>query len=98
MKHGPLSRKQFLVSGGLAIAGALAGWSCTASSPPPQFDGSFDIERLPVTHTYTIYAEPLDGLATAGDFSNALGDSCSSSAIPHCVAPAVNTNFNPRNK
>ncbi len=83
---------------GSVIAGASAGWSCTASSPPAQFDGSFDIERLPVTHSYTIYAEPLDGLATAGDFGIALGDICSSSAATLCVAPAVNTNFNPRNK
>jgi hypothetical protein len=81
---------------GSVIAGTLAGWSCAPSSPPAQFDGSFDLERLPVTRSYVIYAEPLDGLATAGDFINALGDICSSSAATVCVTPAVNTNFNPR--
>jgi Matrixin len=81
---------------GAVIAGALAGWSCDASNPPAQFDGSFDIERLPVGHSYLIYAEPLDGLVGAGDFSNALDDICSSSAATVCTTPAVNTNFNPR--
>jgi hypothetical protein len=81
---------------GAVIAGALAGWSCNASNPPAQFDGSFDIERLPAGHNYLIYAEPLDGLAGPGDFSNALDDLCSSSTTAICTTPAVNTNFNPR--
>jgi hypothetical protein len=80
---------------GAVIAGALAGWSCSVSSPPAQFDGSFDIERLPVGHSYLIYAEPLDGLVGAGNFSNALEDLCSSSAVTACTTPEVNTNFNP---
>ena len=44
MKHGPLSRKQFLVSGGLAIAGALAGRGLIAQPgtavPLPSASGS----------------------------------------------------------
>lgn len=44
MKHGPLSRKQFLVSGGLAIAGALAGRGLNAQPgtavPLPSASGS----------------------------------------------------------
>ena len=44
MKHGPLSRQQFLVSGGLAIAGALAGRSLIAQPgtavPLPSASGS----------------------------------------------------------
>jgi hypothetical protein len=35
----------------------------------------------------------LVGLAVPGDFSDALGDLCSSGA---CNTPAVDTNFNPR--
>ena len=80
---------------GSVIAGALAGWSCMPSSPPAQFDGSFSIERLSVNRSYLLYAEPLDGLATAGDFANALNDICSSGSVGECVTPTVNTNFNP---
>jgi hypothetical protein len=81
---------------GAVIAATLAGWSCNPLSPPVQFDGSFDIERLPVGHNYLVYAEPLTGLAAPGDFSTALNDLCSAVALPSCVTPEVNTNFNPR--
>jgi len=81
---------------GSVIAGTFGGWSCNPSLLPVQFDGSFDIERLPVGHNYLIYAEPLTGLATPGDFSGALDDLCSPSAAPSCTIPAVNTNFNPQ--
>jgi len=80
---------------GSVFAATLGGWSCNASNSALQFDGSFDIERLPVGHNYMIYAEPLTGLAAPSDFSNALDDLCGSSA-PACVTPAVDTNFNPR--
>lgn len=80
---------------GSVMAGTFGGWSCNPSLLPVQFDGSFDIERLPVGHNYLIYAEPLTGLATPGDFSGALDDLCSPSATPSCTIPAVNTNFNP---
>jgi len=78
------------------IAGTFAGWSCSASNPVLQFDGSFDFERLPVGREYTIYAEPLVGLAAPGDFSIAFGDFCAADSDPACTTPAVNTNFNPR--
>lgn len=81
---------------GTVIAGTIGGWSCDAAVGSVQFDGSFDIERLPVTHHYMIYAEPLVGLATPGDFGDGLNDLCSSSAISVCNTPAANTNFNPR--
>jgi hypothetical protein len=81
---------------GAVIAGAFSTGSCNASNLPTQFDGSFDLERLPVGHNYLVYAEPLVGLATPEDFSGALGDLCSSSAAPTWSTPAVNTNFNPR--
>ena len=81
---------------GSVIAGTLGGWSCDAASPPTQFDGSFDLERLPVGHSYTLYAEPLVGLALPGDFSNVFTGLCSSSVEPTCVPPPVNTNFNVR--
>jgi Matrixin len=83
---------------GSVVAGAFAGWSCNSANPgaTPQFDGSFDIERLPVGHDYWIYVEPLVGLAQPGDFSNALGGACSSGSTSACQTPAFNTNFNPR--
>ncbi|HEY0703320.1 MAG TPA: matrixin family metalloprotease [Candidatus Acidoferrales bacterium] len=83
-------------STGAVIAGALGGWSCSASSPPTQFDGSFDLERLPVNRSYNLYAEPLVGLALPSNFSFALASQCSASFAPTCVTPAVNTNFNIR--
>ncbi len=81
---------------GAVIAGTLGGWSCNTSNSVVQFDGSFDIERLPVGHNYMIYAEPLVGLATPGDFSDALNDLCASNSTAPCTTPAVDTNFNPR--
>ncbi|MGH9690875.1 MAG: matrixin family metalloprotease [Candidatus Acidiferrales bacterium] len=81
---------------GAVVAGTLGGWSCNESSAEVQFDGSFDIERLPVGNSYVIYAEPLVGLAAPDDFSGALDDLCFSTASPSCTVPAVDTNFNPR--
>lgn len=81
---------------GAVVAGAISGWSCNASGTAPQFDGSYDIERLPVGHNYMLYAEPLDGLATPANFSNALNDLCAVGAGSPCTTPAVNTSFNPR--
>jgi hypothetical protein len=81
---------------GPVIAGTLGGWSCNPANPPTRFDGSFDIERLPLNHSYNIYAEPLVGLAVPADFTFALAGLCSSTAAPTCVSPAVNTNFNIR--
>ena len=81
---------------GSVIAGTLGGWSCNVESPPTQFDGSFVLERLPVGHSYNLYAEPLVGLALPGDFSDVFTGLCSSSVEPMCVPPPVNTNFNVR--
>jgi Matrixin len=83
---------------GSVIAGTLAGWSCTAGSAAPQFDGSYDIERLPASHSYTIYAEPLTGIATPDQFGIALSDLCESGAAANCRIPPVNTNFNAQTK
>ncbi len=83
---------------GAVTAGTFAGWSCNSANPAaaPQFDGSYDIERLPVGHNYWVYAEPLVGLVLPGDFSGALGKVCSGGSGPACTPPAVDTNFNPR--
>jgi len=81
---------------GSVIAGTLSGWTCNASNPPLQFDGSFDIERLPLGHNYVLYAEPLDGLVAPSDFANALDTLCPQTGPSACILPPVNTNFNPR--
>ena len=81
---------------GSVIAGTLGGWSCSATTNSLQFDGTFAIERLPVGRDYAIYAEPLVGLASPGDFGVALGDLCSSGGASECPTPTVDTNFNPR--
>ena len=79
---------------GAVVAGVLAGWSCNAAGTPAQFDGSFSIQRLPVGRNYMIYAEPLTGIATPGNFSDVLGGLCATSGSGSCHVPQVNTNFN----
>jgi len=81
---------------GSVIAGTIGGWSCNAANPPTQFDGTFTLERLPVGHSYQIYAEPIIGIVGPGDFSGALDDLCSTTAGPTCTTPNVNTSFNVR--
>lgn len=81
---------------GAVVAGILGGWSCNAGSQLPQFDGSFDIERLAIGHNYKIYAEPLIGLVGPGDFSDVLGNLCPPGETVSCTAPAANANFNVR--
>jgi hypothetical protein len=81
---------------GSVIAGTLGGWTCDPVNPPSTFDGTFDIERLPVGHNYMIFAEPLDGLVAPTDFGIGLNDLCPAAAASACTTPAVNTNFNPR--
>jgi hypothetical protein len=53
---------------GTVTAAVLAGWSC-GDPGPPQFDGSFALQRLPVgvSQGYRIYAEPLDGPVVLGN-------------------------------
>jgi hypothetical protein len=81
---------------GSVVAGTLGGWSCGVTSSFLQFDGSYEIDRLPVGHNYILYAEPLDGLVVGSNFSDWLGDLCAPGATPACSIPAVYTNFNPR--
>lgn len=81
---------------GSVAAGTLGGWTCGVASANLQFDGSFAIERLPVGHNYTLYAEPLDGLITGSNLSDVMSDLCASGATPACTTPSVNANFNPR--
>lgn len=83
---------------GSVVAGTFAGWSCDSSNASAmlQFDGSYDLDRLPIGRDYWIYAEPLVGLAQPGDFGGALNEVCSANSTSPCSTPAVDSNFSPR--
>jgi Matrixin len=63
---------------GAVIGGTLGGWSCTAAGPA-QFDGSYEIDRLPVGQSYYVYAEPLDGVVVPAQVSPAIAALCRNS-------------------
>ncbi|HTP43912.1 MAG TPA: matrixin family metalloprotease [Candidatus Acidoferrum sp.] len=81
---------------GAVVAGALGGWSCNAATQQMQFDGSYQIQRLPLNRSYVIYAEPLEGLVTPANFNDPLSDMCQSNSPAPCTPPSASTNFNPR--
>jgi matrixin len=83
---------------GTVAAATLGGWSCNVASQQLQFDGSYQIQRLPLNRNYKIYAEPVEGLVTPANFSDALADLCSKTSPSPCTTPAVNTNFNVRTR
>jgi len=89
---------------GAVVAATLAGWSCSDPGPP-QFDGSYILERLPVgsNQSYKVYAEPLDGPVDAGEVSGATVALCRNVFTDpgwppqfNCTAPNVDTNFTTR--
>ncbi|HUL15415.1 MAG TPA: matrixin family metalloprotease [Terriglobales bacterium] len=89
-------------SSGAVIAGVLGGWSCT-SPGPAQFDGSYVIAKLPTGHSYSVYAEPLNGVVSPAQISNAMAPLCRNSstdagwpAQQACVVPAADTSFTTR--
>ena len=56
---------------GAVIAGTIGGWSCI-SPGPAQFDGGYNIQKLPVAHSYTVYAELLAGAVDPSQMANAI--------------------------
>ena len=89
---------------GAVIAGTIGGWSCTAPGPA-QFDGGYTIERLPVGHAYTVYAEPLDGVVAPAQINPAITSLCRNATtdagwppLQGCVVPAVDTGFTTRTR
>jgi hypothetical protein len=89
---------------GAVIAGTIAGWSCAAPGPA-QFDGSYHIERLPLGHSYTVYAEPLNGVVSPAQISPAIATLCRNPAtdpgwppLQACVVPAANVSFTTRSR
>jgi hypothetical protein len=89
---------------GAVIGGIIGGWSCTAPGPA-QFDGSYQIDRLPVGQSYTVYAEPLNGAVDPSQVSNATATLCRNPTtdpgwppLQGCVVPAVETSFTTRTR
>jgi len=87
---------------GAVIAGTLGGWSCTAPGPV-EFDGTYEIDQLPVGESFKIYAEPLDGAVAPSDVSDALVSLCRNSTTDPgwppqqgCVVPPADTSFTTR--
>jgi hypothetical protein len=89
---------------GAVIAGTVGGWSCSDPGPV-QFDGSYEIDGLPVGHSYTVYAEPLDGVVLPAQITPAIVALCRNSTtdagwppLQGCVVPAVDTTFTTRTR
>jgi hypothetical protein len=89
---------------GAVIAGTIAGWSCTILGPA-QFDGSYELEHLPVGHSYTVYAEPLNGAVAPAQITPAIATLCRNPStdpgwpqLQACVVPAADTSFTARSR
>jgi hypothetical protein len=86
------------------VAWSVNGVAGGSTDPgPAQFDGSYTIERLPVGHAYTVYAEPLDGVVSPAQINPAITSLCRNSTtdagwplLQDCVVPAVNIIFTTR--
>jgi len=91
-------------AGGGVIGGTIGGWSC-APPGPAQFDGSYQIDGLPVGQSYIAYAEPLNGAVDPSQVSNATASLCRNPTtdpgwppLQGCVVPAVETSFTTRTR
>jgi hypothetical protein len=91
-------------SSGAVIAATIGGWSCSAPGPA-QFDGSYEIDHLPVGRSYTVYAEPFDGAVAPAQISPSIGTLCRNPTtdpgwppLQGCVVPAVDISFTTRTR
>jgi hypothetical protein len=89
---------------GAVIAGTMSGWSCSVPGPA-QFDGTYQLDHLPIGHIYTVYAEPLDGVVSPGQITPALTTLCRNSTtdpgwppLQGCVVPAADISFTARSR
>jgi len=89
---------------GAVVGATLGGWSCV-SPGPAQFDGAYEIDRLAVGHSYTIYVEALNGVVDPSQFNNAIASLCRNIVsdpgwppLQGCVVPAVDTGFTARTR
>jgi hypothetical protein len=89
---------------GAAAGATIGGWSCTAPGPA-QFDGTYQIDGLAVGHSYTVYAEALNGAVDPSQFDNAIASLCRNVVtdagwppLLGCVVPTVDTSFTTRTR
>lgn len=89
---------------GAAMGATIGGWSC-ATPGPAQFDGTYEIDKLAVGRSYTVYAEALNGAASPSQLNNAIAGLCRNPAtdagwppLQGCIVPAANTSFTARTK
>ena len=89
---------------GAAVGATIGGWSCAAPGPA-QFDGTYEIDGLAVGHSYTVYAEALNGAVDPSSISNAIVPLCRNATtdagwppLQGCVVPAVNMSFTTRTR
>jgi hypothetical protein len=89
---------------GAVIGATIAGWSCAAPGPA-QFDGTYELNHLPINRSYTVYAEPLDGVVSPGQISPAIATLCRNPTtdpgwppLQGCMVPAPNTSFTTRTR
>ena len=87
---------------GAVVAATLGGWSCAAPGPAV-FDGSYTIARLPVGVSYTVYAEPLNGVVAPSQVIPALDDLCRNGTtdpgwppLQACIVPSPDLSFTAR--
>jgi len=87
---------------GAVIGATIGGWSCSGAGPA-QFDGSYLMARLPIGHSYQIYAEPLDNTVFPSLVSPAITSLCRNPTtdagwppLQACVVPTPDTSFTAR--
>jgi hypothetical protein len=92
---------------GAVVAGTIGGWSCAAPGPA-QFDGTYEIDHLPVAasgQSYKVYAEPLNGVVAPSQVTPTIVSLCRNSItdpgwppLQGCVVPSVNVSFTARTR
>ena len=87
------------VQSGTVVGATLGGWSCTGAGPS-QFDGGYVLERMPIGHSYLVYAEPLNGAVDPSQIGNSVTSLCRNSStdggwpiLLRSVMLAVNSTF-----
>jgi hypothetical protein len=89
---------------GAATGAVISGWSCV-SPGPAQFDGTYEIDALAVGHSYTVYAEALNGVVDPSQISNEIDSLCRNvmtdpgwPPLQACVVPAADVSFTARTR
>ena len=89
---------------GAVVGATFAGWSCV-SPGPAQFDGTYEIDALAVGHSYTVYAEGLNGAVDPSQISNAIDSLCRNvmtdpgwPPLQGCVVPVTDISFTARTR